>query len=155
MTDSNPYATPKAELGSTADSGRRPRLVWVIFIFYMLSAIGTLFSFYIVFSGTVALPEAQRQYIDSLTFFDHAMTALMMGINVVAAIQLFRLRRISAILFPSALLLGVLFTAWHVATKGWLAATGGSGISSMLFGWGIAVAICVYAWRLASKGILK
>lgn len=155
VTDSNPYATPKAELRGPGTTGGRPGWVWAIFIFYMLSAVGTLFSFYFVFSGAIKLPEEQRQYIESLTVFDHAMTVILMGINVVAAVQLFRLRKISVYLFPSALALGVLLTVWHAATKGWLAASGGSGVTSMMFGWGIAVAICLYTWRLARRGILK
>lgn len=155
MTDSNPYATPKAELRGSGTTRGRPAWVWVIFIFYLLSAVGTSFSFYFVYSGAISLPEQQRQYLESLTVFDRAITSIMMGINVVAAIQLFRLRRISVYLFPSALVLGVLLTAWHAATKGWLAASGGSGVTSMVFGWAIAVAICLYTWRLARKGILN
>ena len=154
MSDSNPYATPKAELRGPGPGRGRPRWVWAIFIFYMFSAVATLFSFYFVYSGAIPLPEEQKQYLADLTVFDHVLSFGILGLNLAAAVQLFRLRRISVNLFLTALALGVLATMWKVATKGWLAATGGSG-SSVLLGWGIAVAVCLYAWRLARKGILK
>lgn len=154
MTESNPYATPKSELRGPGATGGRPRWVWAIFIFYMFSAVATFFSFYAVYSGAIPLPEEQKRYLADLTAFDHILSFGILGINLVAAVQLFRLRRISVYLFAAALSLGVLMTTWKISTKGWLAATGGSG-SSVLFGWAIAVAICLYAWRLARKGVLK
>ena len=154
MIDSNPYATPKAELRGPGTTPGRPRWVWAILIFNVFGTVGIVFSYYMLFFGAINIPEEQKRYLADMTIFDHVMTFVVVGINLVAAVQLFRLRRISAYLFPAALALGVLLTAWKVATKGWLAATGGSG-SSMFVGWAVAVAICLYAWRLARKGILK
>lgn len=123
----------------------RPVWVWIIFVFYIFSAGSTLASYFFLYSGAISIPEEQRQYLASLTVFDHAFTFLMGAVNIVTAVLFFRLRKISAYLFPATFAVGLLMTIWHVATKGWLTAMSGSGFIGALFGWAIAIGVCAYA----------
>lgn len=155
MQDINPYAAPRAAVADPGSSSGRPGWVWAILIFYCLGAVGTIVSYLGVFTGAIDLPEDQRQYFAKLGFIDYALSILIVGTKLVASVQLFRLRRQSLYLFPSALVLGLLSTGWHAASKGWVTAVGSSGLASTLFGWGISIAVCVYTWRLAKAGVLK
>lgn len=155
MTDSNPYAAPRAAVRDPGSARGRPAWVWVISIFYVFSAISTAVSYYFLYSGKIDIPEDQRRYLASLTALDHALTFVIASVNLLAAVQLFRLRKISAVLFPSGFALGLAVTAWHAASKGWYTAVQHNGFAGMLIGWGIAAAVCLYAWRLARAGVLK
>ena len=155
MTNSNPYATPSAVVRDPEMNSGRPVWVWIISIFYVFSAGSSLISFYFLFSGTIRIPEEQRQYLANLTVFDHALTFLMGAVDLVAAVLFFRLKKASAYLFPATFIFGLLITIWHAATKGWLTALGGPGFIGALFGWAIAIGVCAYAWRLRKTGVLK
>lgn len=155
MKETNPYAVPKAEILDLDPIHKRTKWVWAITIFYIVSVGLTVVSFVFIFSGAISIPDNKKQYFANLTVVDHVLGLLVGGVNLVAAIQLFRLRKMGSYLFLSALALGLVLTIWHAATKGWLAATGNSGLIGTIFGWGIAVAVCVYSWCLNKAGILK
>jgi hypothetical protein len=123
-------------------------------VFYLFSAATVGITFAILPSVTTYLPDEQKQYLAGLTVIDHLVSLLILSLKVAAAVQLFRLKKSSAILFPSALLVSLLFAAWHGATKGWYAAMGQSGLTGALLGWAVTVAVCIYAWVLAKKGVL-
>jgi hypothetical protein len=59
----------------------RPVLVWVISIFYFISAGFTILSLALIYSGLAPLRDEQRQYFQSLTAFDHTMTVLIAALN--------------------------------------------------------------------------
>jgi hypothetical protein len=99
------------------------------------------------------LSEEQKQYLANITAKDYAITFLLTAVNLVAAIQLLRLRRNSFYLFMAALLLGAVVTAWRVVTNDGVFFSGG--IAGFVFSYGLKIAICVYVWRLASTGVLK
>lgn len=156
MDKENPFTPPKAEVADLSSHRERPAWVWVILIFYVFGAGSSLLSYWLIFSDTLPIPTAQKEYFARLTVFDHALTFAILMINLTAAVQLFRLRKIAAKLFPVAFGLGLLVTAWHAAGKGWLTAIGNSGgLAGVAFGWVISVLICVYAWRLAKNGTLQ
>jgi len=142
MTEPNPYAAPKSEIGSLNVSSGRPGWVWVIFIFYAFSFISTVVSYGLLLSGKISIPTDKQQYLNGLTSVDYAVSLLMVVINVVAALLLFRLKKISLHFFMLALLISVLYTIWRAATTGWLGAVGGAGIVSLLFSYGLKIAIC-------------
>ena len=140
---------------NTAGTRKRPILVWVIFLYYVLSGPFVALSFYLVFSGAVPLTPSQQSYFGNLTPFDFWLTILLGVANFTGAIALFLLRRLAAYLFSGALVLNVLMTIWHAAEKGWFAAMSVSAGVGALFGLVIALAICLYAWKLARAGVLK
>ncbi len=138
----------------TAIKKKRPIWVWVISIFYLLSAGYTLLSFYLIHTGAIPLKPVQQAYFDNLSTLDYTITILIGAANFLGAIALFLLRKQAFYLFLSALCAGMLLTILHSIGKGWIAAVGGPGLIGMLLGWGIAVAVIAYSRRLINRGLL-
>ena len=136
-------------------SGKRPKLVWIISLFYILSAGWTILSFALIFSGTISLNEAQKAYFDSQNIFDNILTLTMGTLNVSGAILLFLLRRYAFHCFVTAFALGILMIAYHIVFKNWLDAIGGPGLVGTVIGWFISITIILYSNKLIKKEILK
>lgn len=134
---------------------KRPKLVWVITIFYFVSAGWTLLSFALIYSGVIPLNEAQADYFKSQTILDILFTIVIGFLNLLGTIFLFLLRRSAYNLFLSAFAFGLLMTFYHIVFKNWLAAIGGFGLIGAIIGWGISIAIIMYARKLSKAGILK
>jgi len=61
---------------------KRPKLVWIISIFYILSAGWTVLSFALIHSGAIPINEAQKAYFDSQNIFDNILTLAMGSLNI-------------------------------------------------------------------------
>lgn len=133
----------------------RPVLVWVISIFYGFSIFPVLVSYAFVFSKSLPATPAQREYFSSLTVIDHAVTALVLLLNVAGAILLFRLKKAAPVVFSAAFALGVATVAYHCFTRNWFTTVGIPGLISTVVGWCINLAIVVYAFRLRRKRVLS
>ena len=133
---------------------KRPIWIWVISIFYFLSAGYTLLSFYLIYTGTITLTPAMQAYFDSLSTFDYSITILTGTANFFGAITLFLLRKQAFYLFSGALCAGILLTISHTICKGWATAIGGSGLIGMLISWGIALAVITYSKKLIKRGLI-
>lgn len=134
---------------------KRPKLVWVITIFYFISAGWTLVSFALINSGVIPLNEAQTAYFKSQTILDILFTIVIGVLNFLGAIFLFLLRRSAFYLFLSAFVFGMLMTVYHIFFKNWLAAIAGPGLIGAIIGWGIAIATILYARKLIRAEILN
>jgi len=135
---------------------KRPKWVWVISILYLVSACFTLLSFYLIYSGAISLPPDQSQYFAKLTKLDHGLSILVGFLNLFAAISLFRLKKTALYLFTVSYSLGILITAWHIASKGWVQAIGGSsGIGGAILGWCLIVAVYTYTLKLYKTKVLS
>lgn len=134
---------------------KRPKLVWVITIFYVISAGWTLLSLALIYSRVIPLNEAQAAYFKSQTFLDILFAIATGLLNFLGAIYLFLLRRAAFYLFLLAFVLGMVMTVYHIFFKNWLAAIGGPGLIGVIIGWGTSVAIIIYARKLIKKDILK
>ncbi len=133
---------------------RRPGWIWVILIFYLVSAGWTLLSFYLILSQTIKITPAQEAYFRSLSSFNIDVT-LVIGLgNIAGAIALFLLRRIAFYFFTTSLAVSILLSIWHAVAKGWVQALGNSGIMGGIMGYGISAVVCFYSWKLIKKGIL-
>lgn len=133
----------------------RPVWVWLISIYFFLSAIWSLLSLYLILSGTIPLEPAQKAYFDRQTPVDYALIILAGLLNLAGAVTLFLLRKIARYLFLSALGLLAVSTLWHAAAKGWIEASGVAGFVGVLIGYALLVIVCIYAWRLSKKGVLQ
>lgn len=133
---------------------KRPVLIWIISIFFVVSAGWALLSFYLVLSGAIPLELQQKEYFDSLSIFDYGYTIAIGLLNLTGAIALFMLRVIAFYVFSSALALNILATIWNIVSKGWLEAIGNSGLVGMLIGLGIAAGVCLYSFNLMKRGVL-
>ena len=127
----------------------RPGWVWVISIWYAISAAWQLFSLYMLWSGSV--PLAQKAYFGNWTSFDYASSIVLIVLTLSAALALFLLRKQAVSLFSLALALNIALSVWHMASQGWVP---GTILLSVIIGSGIFIAVCIYSRRLAKAGIL-
>ncbi|HLQ01355.1 MAG TPA: hypothetical protein VK143_03545 [Burkholderiales bacterium] len=133
---------------------KRPKLVWIVFLFYLFSVAYTALSFLLVFSGSISITPEQATYFRNLSVFDWAITGLTAVLNLAGAISIFLFRKSAFPLFASSLGLSILQTLVHAYTTNFIAALGGPGALGVLIGFAISIAVCAYAWRLKARGIL-
>jgi len=133
---------------------RRPKLVWVVFLFYLFSVVYTAVSFLLVLSGSISVTPEQAAYFRNLSVFDWAVTGLTAALNLAGAVSIFLLRKIAFPLFAISLGLSVLQTLVHAFTTNFVAALGGTGALGVVIGFAISIAVCAYVWRLKARGTL-
>jgi len=127
-------------------------LVWVILIFYLLAATGSVVQVGSTLAGAEQRLDARGQ---PYTVFDYVESLVFVGLKVAAAVMLFRLSRMAFTLFLAILALNVVAAGYDLLTKGLPPPGGPVMLASIAIGFGILTAICVYAWRLQTKGVLK
>jgi hypothetical protein len=127
-------------------------LVWVIFIFYLFAAAGSVVQVARTLASSEQRLDARGQ---PYTVFDYVESLALVGLKVTAAVMLFRLSRMAFALFLGILALNVVATGYDLLTKGLPPPGGPVMIVSIAIGFGILTAICGYAWRLQWKGVLK
>lgn len=142
-------------MGKESHSRKRPILVWIISIFYFISAVWTLFSFYLVYSGSVPLDETQKVYFESLTTFDILITVTAVLVNLVGIILFFMLNRYALYCFITSFTLSMLLTVFQTYYRNWGDLMSGPGLVGAAIGWAINIAIILYAYRLTKKEILQ
>src|SRR5438552_2308612 len=91
-----------------AAESKRPKLVWVITIFYVCSAAFLLISFAAIRQDKVRLPPEEAAYMAQFGAFDFLWSLLWASVTLYAAICLFQLRAIAARLFLILLIIGLL-----------------------------------------------
>jgi hypothetical protein len=135
-------------------SGKRPKLVWVVFLFSLFSSGYTALAFILIYSGSIHVTPEQAAYFRNLSALDYTMSLVTALLNLAGAVCLFLLRKVAFHLFIAALGLVTLQTLVHAATTSFIAALGGSGVVGGLFGYVTLIAVCVYAWKLKARGLL-
>jgi hypothetical protein len=136
-------------------SSRRPVGVWVISVFYLLSAGWTLLSFALIFSGAIKVNVAQEAYFASLTSVDWFFSLSIGVIGLAGAISLFLLRRLAVVLFSVALVLNLAQTAYLTMRTNWIDALPQGSLFGVFLGWLILVAVILYARSLTKRGVLS
>lgn len=151
---------PSSNVHSTSPTAtvaiqRRPRGVWIISGFYLLSAGWTLFSFALVYSGTIRMSAAQRSYFANLGILDYLSTILVGLVTLTATVLLFCLRKKTVLFFEVALALSIAVTLLHTLTTNLTQALGGSGFLGTSLAWIIMGAVVIYARKLDQRGLLS
>src|SRR2546428_13470013 len=134
--------------------GKRPKLVWLVFLFYLFSVSYTALSFYLVLSGSISVAPEQATYLRNLSAFDWTITVLTTTLNLVAAVSLFLLRKNAFSLFASSLALAFLQTPVHALPTIFVAAPAGPGAIGILIGYPPSIAACTHAWGLKARRAL-
>jgi hypothetical protein len=94
---------------------KRPKLVWLVFLFYLFSVVYTGLSFFPIFSAISGTPE-QVAYFRNLSTFDWAIMGVIAALNLAGAISLIQLRKIAFPFFSISLALSILQTLVHAFT---------------------------------------
>ncbi|MGD9609733.1 MAG: hypothetical protein AB7U59_10015 [Desulfovibrionaceae bacterium] len=138
-----------------APQPRRPILVWVIFLFYLVSSVQVIVSMFFIAAGGVDMTPEMQAALAQFTVFDRVIGYANAAVTLVGVTMLLGLRRqaVSVLALAFALNLFATAVAWYkvnpletVATKGLVAQI--CGIT--LFG-----AVVFYAWRLGKRGVLQ
>lgn len=144
-----------SDVAESRQASKRPTWVWVISLFFFISAGYTILSYALIYSGSVPLTAGQKAYFSSLSYFDHAAAVTIAFLNITAAVLLFRLKRLAPFFFLSAFFLGLLSFSYQIAAKNWLASINGAGLLGVVIGQLLLVAIIFYAFRLRKRGVLS
>jgi predicted nucleic acid-binding Zn ribbon protein len=137
-------------------SPKRPKLVWLVFLFYLFSVAYTALSFLLIFSGAISVTAEQAAYFRNLSAFDYTITVLIATSTLAAAVSLFLLRKIAFHLFAASLGLQILQTLVQTITTNFLTVLGSPGATGLglLIGFAISIAVVIYAWILKERGAL-
>ena len=125
---------------------RRPVLVWVISIFFLITLPLALLSLALIplmASGIIPVSDAQRAYFQSQGIVDYALSALTLVLNIAGVIFLFLLRRPALYCFGGGFFINVLNSIYQIIFKDWIGAISSSsaGMIGAIIGAGIAVTI--------------
>jgi hypothetical protein len=134
---------------------KRPKLVWVISIWYILSLGWTALSLALIYGGVIQINEAQKTYFDSLNTLTRILTIFIYTLNVIGAILLFLLRRYAYYCFLTAFAIGIFSTIYQTIYNNWFSAINGLGLIGLVFSCLFNIAIIYYSWSLIKKNILK
>lgn len=137
-------------------AAKRPKLVWVIFLFYLFSAGYTLLSFLLIFSGALPLNAAQATYFHNLSALAISVAVVISLLNLAGAVMLFRLRKVAPLLFIAAFAITLAQTLQQIVMTNLIAALAASGgVIGLAIGYAISAAVCIYAWKLKTRGALQ
>ena len=135
---------------------RRPIGVWIVSVFYVLSAGLPLLSSVLLITGVTEVTAAQKGYAAAVWGIDWLIfSGTVSAIALSAAVCLFLLRRIAVLLFVVALVLQAVFLAIETARTNWFQSTAGAGLVGGLVRVLILVAATVYARSLKKREALS
>ena len=139
---------------NTHSIAKRPKTVWAIFIWNILSIAVISISLWSIYSGAIPLKPKSAAYFNNLTFIEHFFTAALIFLNLSGTIALFMLKKISVPLLFSALAINVLWNLIEKFVSHQPTTSGPGSLIGTLIGLGISLAICIYAQRLRTNGVL-
>src|SRR5882672_1080329 len=108
-------ASSNTEQPALPHRARRPVLVWVILVFYLLAAAGWLVQYGSLLVGGEGTRVDARGH--AYTWFDYVESVGFICLKVVAAVMLFRLKRLATTLFLATLALNIVATSYDLFTK--------------------------------------
>ena len=135
-------------------TNRRPKWVWAITGWFGFSAVSTLSSFALLYTGAITLNAAQQAYFSRFGIADYLGTVGLGVINAVAVVQLFRLRRVAVVAFGAALALNATLWLIQLLRGGLTQAFGGSGLVGACLGLILLTCVFLYVRKLRERGVL-
>lgn len=130
---------------------KRPKLVWVVFLYHLLSFVtggGSLVWLSHVASGS---PQASAA-IGAISPVGWVLIVLIMALELGGAIALFALRRSAYPLFVTALCVSAVQTLMQ--SNGIFSTGDSHGHLTIAIVWVIDISVCLYARSLRSRGVL-
>ncbi|RKZ54047.1 MAG: hypothetical protein DRR16_06170 [Candidatus Parabeggiatoa sp. nov. 3] len=145
--------------GKKKPEGANRKPIWVkLFLIYVsMGAIGIVYSYLIMSSGSLPMTPEQRAYFDNQGMLDYLLIFSSTLLNLAAGITLFRLRAIAVKLLLITLILSPILMVYTFFISGYSPASPAEQIVSIigsLVGMGILIAIFVYSLNLKKQGKL-
>ena len=162
----NPYRTPQSEVKDlplgVSEDGKRPALVWVIFLYAVFGSIMGFISTLLMITGHFpVLSETQRQMMAHTGPWQYALSIATLVVFLSAAVALFRLRKSAVTLFALYTVLTAAASVYRLSDPHYRAlfkAKGPALVGGVIGGTvsvGIIIAMLAYSVRLKRRGILK
>jgi hypothetical protein len=148
MTDATPTRT------EAADGRRRPILVWIIFLFYLVSCVQVIVAMFFVAAGGVDMAPEQQAYLAKFTAMDRVIGYANAGLTLVGVSLLFSLRRQAVNVLALAFALNLFSTAVVWVKTDPAAVTTPAGLLTQALGIGMLGLVVFYSWRLNKRGLL-
>ena len=133
---------------------QRPRLVWVITLYELISAAWGLLSFVLVNFGVIPLTEAATAYHNSQTILDALFVTAIAVFNLAGTISLFFLKKNAFYLLLSSLILSAIATVHHIISRAWLGVMDSSGLIGAGIMWAIEIGIIIYVRQLIKLSLI-
>jgi len=134
---------------------KRTVWIWIISIFFLVSSLWGLWSYYLIASGKAPIEDLKSPYFANLTILDYAFLVLIQLANLCGAITLFLMRRAAFYLFMTGLIASIMLTI-RAAIKGSFQNSNPVAMAvGMTIGFGIAIVVCMYTWKLLKRGTLN
>lgn len=133
---------------------RRPILVWVIFLFYLVSCVLIIVQMFFIAAGGVGTTPEQQAYLARFSVFDRVIGYVNAAVTLVGVTMLLGMRRMAVTVLALAFALNLFSTAvvWLRANPFELVST--AGLAAQISGIAIFGAVVFYAWRLDKRGLL-
>ena len=133
---------------------KRPVLVWIIFLFYLVSCVQVIVAMFFVAAGGVDMAPEQQAYLAKFTVMDRVIGYANAGITLVGVTLLFSLRRQAVNVLGLAFALNLFSTAVVWIKTDPVAVTSPTGLLAQALGLGTFGLVVFYAWRLNKRGTL-
>jgi magnesium-transporting ATPase (P-type) len=133
---------------------KRPILVWVIFLFYLISCVQVIVGLFFVTAGGVDMAPAQQAYLAKFTIMDRVIGYVNAGLTLIGVTLLFTLRKQAVNVLALAFALNMFSTAvvWFKTDPASVVSP--AGLVAQALGIALFGAVVFYAWRLGKRGML-
>jgi len=133
---------------------KRPILVWVIFLFYLVSSVQVIVGLFFVTAGGVEMTPEGQAYLAMFSVMDRVIGYVNAAVTLVGVTLLMGLRKQAVNVLALAFALNLFATAvvWYKTDPAAVIAPAGllaQGLGIAIFG-----AVVYYAWRLGKRGVL-
>jgi hypothetical protein len=151
----SPETTVTSQPSPPEPAAQRPVWVWIIAIYYTLSAGFTLLSYIVIASGVLLLTPEHQVYPSGLGPFDYIASVGVGILTLIAAVLLVLLKKTAVLLFGASLCLKVGLMLVILVKSNWVQTLGGSGLIGAFAGWALLGAVTFYSRRLRQLGVLR
>lgn len=133
---------------------KRPVLVWIIFLFYLVSCIWVIVGMFFVAAGGVEMAPEQQAYLAKFTVLDRVIGYANASLTLVGVTLLFSLRKQAVNVLGLAFALNLFSTAVVWIRTDPAAVTTPIGLAAQALGLGMLGLVVFYASRLNKRGTL-
>jgi hypothetical protein len=130
----------------------RPKLVWVVFLYYLLATLLAVGSLLWLLSHVDTLPPQTIAAFREITPVGWVFTVLIQVLTLAGAIALFALRRVAFPLFVAALCVSAFETLLYCVHV--LPQSGNPISLTLIVVWAIDLAVILYARSLRNRQVL-
>ena len=128
---------------------KRPKLVWIIVIFMILSGLYTYYNTYALYNGTIRLPEGFEKSSGVLYYLKSTLVATS---SIISALLLFYKKEVAKWLFLGILIYSILVTIYYFIFPHMPAQYQNIYIISKIIGFFLSILVTWYVFKLKEKG---